>query len=148
MGNRLEGKVAVVSGGGRGIGRAVALLLAEERASVVVNDLGCEVDGTGSSKEPADSVVAAIAGKGGEAAASYQDTSTMAGGEAVVKKAMDTYGRLDILVNSAGVRQDRMIFQMRPEEWDAVIHNMLKAAFTTTRYACIVMRQQRSGRIV
>ncbi|MDO8751819.1 MAG: SDR family NAD(P)-dependent oxidoreductase [Dehalococcoidia bacterium] len=148
MGNRLEGKVAVVSGGGRGIGRAVALLLAEEKASVVVNDLGCEVDGTGSSHEPADGVAAEITRKGGKAVASYQDTSTMAGGEAVVQKAMDTYGRLDILVNSAGVRQDRMIFQMRPDEWDAVIRNTLKAAFTTTRCACIVMRQQRSGRIV
>ena len=148
MGNRLEGKVALVSGGGRGIGRAVALLLAEEKASVVVNDLGCEVDGTGSSREPADGVVTEIARNGGKAVASYQDTSTMSGGEAVVKKAMEAYGRLDILVNSAGVRQDRMIFQMRPEEWDAVIRNTLKAAFTTTRYACIVMRQQRGGRIV
>ncbi|MSQ21843.1 MAG: SDR family NAD(P)-dependent oxidoreductase [Dehalococcoidia bacterium] len=148
MGSRLAGKVALVSGGGRGIGRAVALLLAEEKASVVVNDLGCEVDGTGSSREPSDSVVAEIAGRGGKAVASYQDASTMAGGEAMVQKAVEAYGRLDILVNSTGVRQDRMIFQMMPEEWDAVIRNTLKAAFITTRYACAVMRQQRSGRIV
>lgn len=148
MGNRLEGKVAVVSGGGRGIGRAVALLLAEEGASVVVNDLGCEVDGTGSLKDPADSVVAQIKHKGGEAVASYEDVSTMTGGEAVVQKAVDAYGHLDVLVNSVGIRRDGMIFQATLEEWDAVIRNTLKAVFTTTKYACILMRQQRSGHIV
>ncbi len=148
MGNRLEGKVALVSGGGRGIGRAVALLLAEEKASVVVNDLGCEVDGTGSSREPADGVAAEIVQKGGKAVPIYQDASTTDGGDAMVQKAVETYGRLDILVNSTGVRQDRMIFQMRPEEWDTVIRNTLKAAFVTTRYACLVMRAQRSGHIV
>ena len=148
MGNRLEGKVAVVSGGGRGIGRGVALLLAEEKASVVVNDLGCEVDGTGSLKDPADSVVAEITGNGGKAVASYGDVSTMAGAEALVQKAVDTYGHLDILVNSVAVRRDRMIFQMSPEEWGAVIRSSLKGVFAPTKYACILMRQQRSGRIV
>ena len=148
MGNRLEGKVALVSGGGRGIGQAVALLLAEEKASVVVNDLGCAVDGTGATKDPADSVVAEITGKGDKAMASYEDVSTMAGAGAAVQKAVDTYGHLDILVNSVGVRRDQMISQMSPEEWDAVIRNTLKGVFTATRYACTVMRQQRSGRIV
>ena len=148
MGNRLEGKVALVSGGGRGIGQAVALLLAEEKASVVVNDLGCEVDGTGALKDPADSVVAEIASKGGTAIASYEDVSTMAGAEAAIQKAVDTYGHLDILVNSIGVRRDQMISQMSPEEWDSVIRNTLKGVFAATRYACAVMRQQRSGRIV
>ncbi len=148
MGNRLEDKVAVVSGGGRGIGRAVALLLAEEKASVVVNDLGSEVDGTGSMKDAADGVVAEITRKGGKATAIYEDVSTMAGGEAVIQKAVDTYGHVDVLVNSVGVRQDRMIFQMSPEEWDVVIRNSLKVVFTTTKFACILMRQQRSGRIV
>ncbi len=148
MGNRLEGKVAVVSGGGRGIGRAVALLLAEEKASVVVNDLGCEVDGTGSLKDPADRVVAEIARAGGTAVAGYEDVSTMAGGEAVVQRAVDTYGHVDILVNSVGVRRDRMIFQMTPDDWDIVVRNSLKSYFTTTKHACILMRQQRGGRIV
>ncbi len=148
MGNRLEGKVAVVSGGGRGIGRAVALLLAEEKASVVVNDLGCEVDGTGSLKDPADQVVAEIARRGGTAVASYEDVAEMAAGERVVQKAVDTYGRLDILVNSVGVRRDRMIFQMTPDDWDIVLRTSLKGYFTITKHACILMRQQRSGRIV
>ncbi len=148
MGNRFEGKVAVVSGGGRGIGRAVALLLAEEGAAVVVNDLGCEVDGTGSSHAPADQTVAAITSKGGKAVASYQDVSLMAGGEAVVQKAVDTYGRLDVLVNSVGIRRDRLIWQMTPEDFDAVIQNSLKSVFTTSKFACILFRQQRSGRIV
>ena len=148
MGNRLEGKVAVVSGGGRGIGRAVALLLAEEKASVVVNDLGCEVDGTGAMKDPADNVVAEITSKVGKAVASYEDVSTMAGAQAMIQKSVDTYGHLDILVNSIGVRRDQMISQMSPEEWDAVIRNTLKGVFAATRYACTVMRQQRSGHIV
>ncbi|MBI4199619.1 MAG: SDR family NAD(P)-dependent oxidoreductase [Chloroflexi bacterium] len=148
MGNRLEGKVAVVSGGGRGIGRAVALLLAEEGAQVVVNDLGCEVDGTGASREPADRTVAEIARLGGKAIASYEDVSTMAGGEAVVKRAVAAFGRLDILVNSVGVRRDRRFLEMTPDDWDAVVRHGLKGYFTTTRYACALMRQQRSGRIV
>ncbi|MBI4339170.1 MAG: SDR family NAD(P)-dependent oxidoreductase [Chloroflexi bacterium] len=148
MGNRFEGKVAVVSGGGRGIGRAVALLLAEERASVVVNDLGCDVDGTGSSPVPADQVVAEIRARGGAAVASYQDVSAMAGGEALVQKAVDTYHRLDVLVNSVGIRRDRLIWEMTPEDFDAVIRGSLKAVFTPTKFACILFRQQRSGRIV
>ncbi len=148
MGTRFADKVAIVSGGGRGIGRAVALLLAEEGASVVVNDLGCEVDGTGSSHTPADDTVAEIKRKGGKATATYQDVSTMAGGEAVVQKAVDTYGRLDVLVNSVGIRRDRLIWQMTPEDFYAVVRNSLKSAFTTTKFACILFRQQRSGRIV
>ncbi|MBI2171771.1 MAG: SDR family oxidoreductase [Chloroflexi bacterium] len=148
MADRFQGKVAVVSGGGRGIGRAVALLLAEEGASVVVNDLGCEVDGTGSSHVPADETVAAITKQGGKAVASYQDVSQMSGGEALVQKAVDTYGHLDTLVNSVGIRRDRLIWQMTPEDWDAVIRNSLKSVFTTTKFACILFRQQRSGRIV
>ena len=110
MGNSLEGKVAVVSGGGRGIGRAVALLLAEEKASVVVNDLGCEVDGTGASHDPADDTVTEIKRQGGTAVACYEDVSAMEGGEAVVQKAVDTYGHIDVLVNSVGMRRDSMIF--------------------------------------
>ena len=92
MANRLEGKVAVVTGAGRGIGRGIALLLAQEGASVVVNDLGCEVDGSGSSHTPADSVVDEIQRRGGAATASYDNVVEMAGGEAVIQKAADTYG--------------------------------------------------------
>ena len=148
MSGRFADQVAVVSGGGRGIGRAVALLLAEEGASVVVNDLGCEIDGTGASPVFADQVVKEITDNGGKAVASYEDVSLMAGGEAVIQKAVDTYGQLDILVNSVGVRRDEMIFNMRPEDFEVVIQNSLKSYFTTTKYACILFRQQRYGRIV
>lgn len=148
MGNRMEGKAAIVTGGGRGIGRATALLLAEEGASVVVNDTGFEVDGTGSSHGPADAVVAEITAGGGKAIANYEDVATMDGGEAVVMQAMDTYGQLDALVTSTAVLRDAMITQMTDEDWTAVMNNTLKAAFTVTKFASVVFRQQRKGRIV
>ena len=148
MGNRLEGKVAVVTGAGRGVGRGVALLLAEEGARVVVNDLGSEVDGTGSSSAPADGVVAEIASRGGEAVANYDNMALMDGGEAVIQQAVDTYGQVDILVNSVGMVRDRMIWQTTPEDWDRVLLNNAKATFVPTKFACILFRQQRSGRIV
>ena len=148
MGNRLEGKVAVVTGAGRGVGRGVALLLAEEGAKVVVNDLGSDVDGTSSSHDPADSVVEEIKARGGEAVANYDNMALMEGGEAVIQQAVDTYGQIDALVNSAGMLRDRMIWQMTPDDWDRVLLNNAKATFTATKFACILFRQQRSGRIV
>ena len=148
MDNRLAGKVAAVTGAGRGIGRGVALLLAEEGASVVVNDLGCEVDGTGSSNVPADQVVAEIQQNGGKATANYDDVSSAQGGENLIQTAVDNYEKLDILVNSVGIRKDHMIYQTSEEEWDQVIRNNLKGTFVPTKFACILFRQQRSGRIV
>lgn len=148
MGNRLEGKVAVVSGGGRGIGKGIAKLLATEGASVIVNDKGTEVDGSGESRTPADSVVEEIQSSGGTASANYADVSSMEGGESLIQSAVDTYGGLDVLVNSAGSLRDRMIYQMTPNDFDSVMKNNAKSAFTTTKFAAILFRQQRSGRIV
>jgi NAD(P)-dependent dehydrogenase (short-subunit alcohol dehydrogenase family) len=137
-----------VTGGGRGIGRGEALLLAEEGAAVVVNDFGGAPDGTGASQSPADEVVEEIKSKGGRAVANYDDVSTMQAGENMVKQALDTFGRLDILVNNAGILRDRMVFNMSEEEWDIVIAVHLKGHFTTTKAAGQVFRQQRSGRII
>ena len=148
MANRLAGKVAIVTGGGRGIGRGEALLLAEEGAAVVVNDLGGNPDGTGHDGGPADEVVAEIKAKGGRAVASYDNVAEMAGGENMVKIALDTFGRLDIVVNNAGILRDRMVFNMSEEEWDLVVDVHLKGHFTTTKAAGVIFRQQRSGRII
>ena len=148
MGNRLEGKVAIVTGGGRGIGRGVALLLAEEGARIVVNDYGVSVDGSQPSSGPAQEVADEIKGKGGEAVANYDTVATMEGGENIIKTALDSFGRLDILINVAGILRDRMVFNMTEEEWDSVIAVHLKGHFATTKPASIIMRQQRSGRII
>jgi len=148
MGERLKGKVAVITGAGRGIGRAHALAFAAEGAKVVVNDLGGTADGTGADKAPADEVVAEIKKMGGEAVANYDTVVTMEGGERIIKAAIDKFGRLDILVNNAGVLRDRMVFNMTEEEWDTVINVHLKGHFACTKHACIIFRQQRSGRII
>ncbi len=148
MPGRLEGKVAIVTGAGRGIGRGEALLLAKEGARVIVNDFGGSTAGEGGDATPAEEVVAEIKKMGGEALPNAGNVASMADGEAMVKQAMDTWGRLDILVNNAGILRDRIIFNMTEEEWDAVIAVHLKGHFTITRFASIVMRQQRGGRIV
>lgn len=148
MPGRLEGKVAIVTGAGRGIGRGEALLLAREGARVIVNDFGGSAAGDGGDASPAEEVVAEIKKMGGEALPNFGNVASMADGEAMVKQAMDTWGRLDILVNNAGILRDRIIFNMTEEEWDAVIAVHLKGHFTITKFASIVMRQQRGGRIV
>ena len=148
MGDRLKGKVAIVTGAGGGIGRGEALALASEGAKIVVNDLGGAVDGSGGSGSPADKVVDEIKKMGGEATANYDSVTTLAGGENIVKTAVDTFGKLDILVNNAGILRDKMVFNMTEEEWDAVLKVHLYGHFFTTKHACIVFRQQRSGRII
>ncbi len=144
----LDGRVAAVTGAGRGIGRAVALALAREGAKVVVNDPGVAVDGSGSDRAPADEVVSAIKASGGEAVANYASVATMEGGASIVNAAVESFGRIDILVNVAGILRDRMIFNMTEEEWDSVIAVHLKGHFTTIRAAAPIMRDQGYGRIV
>jgi NAD(P)-dependent dehydrogenase (short-subunit alcohol dehydrogenase family) len=144
----LEGKAAVVTGAGRGIGRVTALLLAELGARVVVNDPGVDPTGTGADSAPAAQVVEEIRSKGGEAVASFDSVASMAGGERIIKTALDAWGRLDILVNNAGILRDRLITNMSEEDWDAVIAVHLKGTFACTRAAAAQMRRQRSGRII
>ncbi|MEX1252991.1 MAG: SDR family NAD(P)-dependent oxidoreductase, partial [Dehalococcoidia bacterium] len=144
----LEGKVAVITGSGRGIGRGMALLFAQEGAKVVVVDPGVNVDGSGTDAGPADQVVNEIRSAGGEAAPCYESVTTVEGGEKIVQTALDAFGRLDILVNNAGILRDRMIFNMSEEEWDAVIAVHLKGHFCCTKPASIVFRQQRFGRLI
>lgn len=148
MGDRLKGKVAIVTGAGGGIGRGHALALASEGAKIVVNDLGGAVDGSGSSSSAADKVVEEIKAAGGEAVSNHDSVTTVEGGENIVKTAIDAFGKLDILVNNAGILRDRMVFNMSPEEWDSVLKVHLYGHFNTTRPACVLFRQQKSGRII
>ena len=144
----LEDKVAVITGAGRGIGRGIALLMAEEGAKVVVNDPGVGPDGVGTDDGPADQVVSEITAAVGTAVANHDTVATADGGEAIIRTAIDSFGRIDILVNNAGILRDRMIFNMSEEEWDAVIAVHLKGHFNCTKPASVLMRQQRYGRII
>jgi NAD(P)-dependent dehydrogenase (short-subunit alcohol dehydrogenase family) len=137
-----------VTGAGGGIGRACALACAAEGAKVVVADLGVTLAGEDPTSEVADAVVAEIVGAGGEALAAAEDVSTMAGGERIVGRALDAWGRIDGVVAVAGILRERMLFNMSEEEWDAVVATHLKGHFTVFRHAAAVMRKQESGSLV
>jgi NAD(P)-dependent dehydrogenase (short-subunit alcohol dehydrogenase family) len=145
---RFEGKVALVTGGGRGIGRALSLLLAKEGAKVVVNDLGGEVRGGGSDASVADAVVAEICAAGGTAIANSADAGTMAGAASAVGAVIDSWGRIDILFNGAGILRRGLIHKMEEDLWDTIMRVNLKSAYAMTHYAAPHMIRQRSGSIV
>ena len=138
----LAGKVAIVTGAGRGLGRSHALALADAGAAVVVNDLGTSLHGEGADSKPAEEVVVAIETAGGRAIANGEDVADFAGAQRIVEAALDAFGRLDILVNNAGILRDRMLVNMSEEEWDSVIAVHLKGHFAPTRHAAAYWREQ------
>lgn len=143
-----DGKVAVITGAGGGLGRQHALLLASRGAFLVINDLGGSVDGSGSDASAAQKVVDEIVTAGGEAVANHDSVSTPEGGEAIIKTAVDAYGRVDIVINNAGILRDKTFHNMTPDLVDAVIDVHLRGAFNVTRPAWILMREQKYGRII
>jgi NAD(P)-dependent dehydrogenase (short-subunit alcohol dehydrogenase family) len=139
----LEGRVAIITGAGRGIGREHALLFAAEGAKVVVNDLGGSMDGTGDDdRTPAEQVVDEIKAMGGEAIANADNVADWEGGQRLVNSAIEAFGDLHVLVNNAGILRDRVLVNMTEEEWDAVIHVHLKGHFVPTRWAATYWREQ------
>jgi NAD(P)-dependent dehydrogenase (short-subunit alcohol dehydrogenase family) len=150
----LEGKVAIVTGAGRGIGREEALLMAKHGAKVVINDLGGHFDGTGQSRSPAEEVVKEIRAAGGEAVANFESVTDFKAAKRIFECAIDNFGKLNVLVNNAGILRDRMIFNMSEEDWDAVIDVHLKGSFNMSRHVCAYWREQHklgnvlNGRII
>jgi NAD(P)-dependent dehydrogenase (short-subunit alcohol dehydrogenase family) len=154
MAGLLEGKVAIITGAGRGIGREEALMMAKHGAKIVVNDLGAHFDGTGADTSPAQQVVNDIKKAGGEAVTNGESVTDFKGAKRIVECALDNFGKLNILVNNAGILRDRMIFNMAEEDWDAVIGVHLKGTFNMSRHACEYWREEHkkgnihNGRII
>lgn len=141
-----SGRVAIVTGGGRGVGRAYALMLGAHGAKVLVNDLGSSAAGTGSDQSPAQEVVDQIRAAGGEAAVNTSDVADWAGAQQMIEQAVDTFGGLHVLINNAGILRDRMLVNMSEDEWDAVIRVHLKGTFAPTHHAANHWRlQQKAG---
>jgi NAD(P)-dependent dehydrogenase (short-subunit alcohol dehydrogenase family) len=142
MSKLCEGRVCIVTGAGRGIGREHSLMLAEHGAKVVVNDLGGEMDGSGRSTGPAQEVVDEIVAMGGEAVVNGDDISSWEGAQRLINQAIESFGRLDVLINNAGILRDRMLSNMTEEEWDAVIQVHLKGTFAPSRWAASYWRER------
>ena len=142
MSGVVDGRVVIVTGAGRGIGRAHALAFAAEGAKVVVNDIGAGLDGSATGESPAEQVVAEIVAAGGAAVVNGDDVADWAGAENLIRTAIDTYGRLDVLVNNAGFLRDRMLVGMSEQEWDAVVRVHLKGHFATLRHAAAYWRAE------
>jgi len=143
-----DGKVAIITGAGGGLGREHALMLASRGALVVINDLGGAVDGTGSDKGAAERVVEEIKAAGGEAAADTNSVATSVGGKAIVQTALDAFGRVDIVINNAGILRDKSFHNMTPDLWQAVIDVHLTGAYNVTQAAWPLMREQAYGRVI
>ncbi len=144
----LDGKTALVTGAGRGIGRGIAIAMAKEGAKVVVNDLGAALGGEGTDKSPAQQVVDEITKAGGTAAPNFGSVSDFHQATDMVEQAVKQWGRIDIVVNVAGILRDRMIFNMTEEEWDIVLAVHLKGTFNTIRAASVHMREAKGGRFI
>lgn len=142
MAKLCEGRVALVTGAGRGIGRQYALMLAAHGAKVVVNDLGGNIDGSGQDSSPAQQVVSEIRSAGGKAVADHNDVSSWSGSKAMIDAAVNEFGQLDVLVNNAGILRDRMLVNMQEAEWDAVINVHLKGTFAPTHHAAAYWRDR------
>ena len=140
--NLCEGRICIVTGAGRGIGREHALALAGQGARVVVNDVGGATDGSGSSATPAEEVVAEITTTGGQAVVNSDDISSFDGAQRLITQAIDTFGGLDVVVNNAGILRDRMLVNMSEDEWDAVMRVHLKGTFACTRWAATYWRDR------
>ena len=143
-----DGKVVIVTGAGAGLGREYALEFARRGAQVVVNDLGVAVDGSGATNSAADRVVEEIKKEGGKAVANYDSVATVDGGKSIVSTALNTFGRIDVLVNNAGFLKDKSFNKMSIDEWDAVMGVHLRGAFCVTQPAVAAMREQGYGRII
>jgi len=148
MTDMMKDKVVVVTGSGGGIGREIALLMAAEGAKVVVNDIGSSVSGEGKDTGPAQKVADEIRAKGGQAVANSDSVATWLSANAIIKTAIDKFGRIDCVVNNAGILRDRMFFKMNPEEWQAVIDVHLNGAFFVSRAAATYFKEQESGAYV
>lgn len=148
MAKLLEGKNAVITGAGRGIGREIALAFCRQGANVVVNDLGGYFDGTGADKNPADEVVAESKKLGGKAVGNYESVADFAGAERIINTCVESFGSIDILVNVAGISTSVLIYNMTEQEFDRMLAVHLKGTFNCLRHASVHMKKQKSGRII